>query len=495
MAHPAIRAREAYRTGKALAVTSAVPSRPDHDDRKSDNSPLPSDQPSELAVGPDALAASEVIAGRGPASVVETGPICGPSLFHGFRALRHRDFRLFYVGQLVSLIGTWMQSLAQSWLILILTHSAFALGLVGALQFLPVLFLSAFGGLIADRAPKRNLLLGTQSAQMLLAFALAGLTAVGKETFAIVLMLALLLGIANAVDMPTRQAFVVEMVGPNDLINAIALNSTLFNAARLIGPALAGLLIGIVGIAGCFFLNGASFLAVIFGLLLIHQPAFEPRHFESVREVWQDLQEGFQYVRRSTSVRAVILITGFVGTFAANFNVVTPILAQNVLYVGATGLGWLMAAMGFGSLIASLGIAYFANTPHPRAVAASAVVFSVLDMLLAPIHSYAAALAILALIGASMVILSSMANSYLQLTVPHRLRGRVMSLYTTVFVGTTPIGNTLTGLLAETTQAFGPLFYGGLISLLATIWLSTPLWRRIRHGRIRSEGDQYRSPP
>ncbi|HUX85678.1 MAG TPA: MFS transporter, partial [Chloroflexota bacterium] len=384
------------------------------------------------------------------------------------------------------------QSLAQSWLVLTLTHSALALGIVGALQFLPVLLLSAFGGLIADRAPKRNVLLGTQTAQMVLAFVLAVLTAQGRETYTIVLLLALLLGIANAVDMPTRQAFVVELVGPEDLANAIALNSALFNAARLVGPALAGVLIGIVGIAGCFYINGASFLAVILGLLLIAQPAVEPRHFESFQDVWNDLEEGFQYVRHAGSVRAVILITGAVGMFAANFNVVTPILAQNVLQVGPTGLGLLMAAMGVGSLFASIGMAYFGNNPHPRAVAISGVTLAILDMALAPIRSYSVALALLVLIGAAMVVLSATANSYVQLTVPNRLRGRVMSLYTTVFVGTTPIGNTLAGALAETTQAFGPLFYGGFAALLATIWLSIPLTQQRPPSERGSEEDFLR---
>jgi len=452
----------------------------------------PPGPPLARSTNPDALAASEVVAGRGPASVVETRPVGGPSILVGFRALRHRDFRLFFLGQLVSLIGTWMQSLAQSWLVLILTHSALALGIVGALQFLPVLLLSAFGGLIADRAPRRNVLLGTQTAQMILAFVLAVLTAQGRETFTIVLVLALLLGIANAIDMPTRQAFVVELVGPEDLANAIALNSALFNAARLVGPALAGVFIGIVGIAGCFYINGASFLAAIFALLLIKPPAVEPRYFESIQDVWQDLEEGFQYVRHETSVRAVIMITGVVGTFAINFNVVTPILAQNVLQVGPTGLGMLMAAMGVGSLVASLGMAYFGNNPHPHAVAISGAALSLLDMALAPIHSYPAALALLVLIGAAMVVLAATANSYIQLTVPNHLRGRVMSLYTTVFVGTTPIGNTLAGALAETTDAFGPLFYGGFVALLATIWLSVPLWRQRPPHQIQGEEDQFR---
>jgi MFS family permease len=191
-----------------------------------------------------------------------------PSFLQGFRALRHRDYRLFFSGQLISLVGSWMQRLAQSWLVLTLTHSPFALGLVGAIQFLPMLFISPLGGIIADRVPKRTILLGTQAAMMLLAFILAALVWLNLVTYPEILVLAFLLGLANVIDVPTRQAFVVEVVGPDDLMNAIALNSTLFNTARLLGPAIAGLLIAGVGVAMCFFLNGVSFLAVIGGYMM-----------------------------------------------------------------------------------------------------------------------------------------------------------------------------------------------------------------------------------
>ncbi|HVC33100.1 MAG TPA: MFS transporter [Chloroflexota bacterium] len=428
------------------------------------------------AAAPDALLASEEVAGRGPVSVLEFAPPRAPSALHGFRALRHHDFRLFYSGQLVSLIGTWMQDLAQSWLALVLTNSALALGLVGAVQFLPVLLFSTFGGTIADRAPKRWVLVGTQSAQMVLAFVLAALTFTHVVTYVDVLILALLLGTASSVDMPTRQAFVVELVGPKDLMNAIALNSSMFNAARLIGPSIAGLLIGIIGIDGCFFLNGLSFSAVIVSLLLMHPPAPAARGRAAFQGIWEDLREGLRYVRQAPSVLAVIVLVGLLGTFGYNFNVVLPILARNVLVVGATGLGWLTGAMGLGSLVASLGVAYFGGQPRPRVIVGAAAAFSVLEIALAPVSSYAVALALLVVIGASMVVVSAIANTYVQSSVPHRLRGRVMSIYSTVFVGTTPIGNTLAGAIAATSGTFGPLLLGGLMSLVGAVVVGRWLW-------------------
>lgn len=426
--------------------------------------------------GGDALVASEEVAGRGPASVIELGPPRAAALLHGFRALRHRDFRIFYAGQSISLIGTWMQSLAQSWLVLVLTESPFALGLVGALQFLPVLLFSAFGGAIADRVPKRAVLVGTQTGEMVLAFVLAVLTLTGIVTYVDVLIVALLLGVNNSIDMPTRQSFVAELVEPRDLVNAIALNSSLFNAARLIGPALAGLLIGTVGIAGCFFLNGLSFIPVIFGLLQMHPSAPPGRIEASFQAIWTDLREGFRYIRGQRTALAVVILVGAIGTFGLNFNVVLPILARNVLGVGATGLGWLMAAVGFGSLLASLGLAYLAGEPHPHMIVVAAVAFSVLEIALAPVTSFSLALLLLVFIGGAVVTISALANTYIQLCVPHQLRGRVMSIYTTVYVGTTPIGNTLAGAIAETSGSFGPLLLGGLASLAATLCVARWLW-------------------
>ncbi len=406
---------------------------------------------------------------------IDPRPPHTPGLLSGFRALRHRNFRLFFTGQLISVIGTWMQSLAQSWLVLTLTNSPFALGMVGALQFLPVLFLAPFGGTIADRFPKRLVLLGTQSTMMILALVLAALDWANVVTYPEILVLAFLLGLANAVDMPTRQALVVELVGPEDLINAIALNSTLFNMARLIGPAIGGLLIAALGIAWCFFLNGVSFLAVLAGLILMKGPAMPPRRLGSVSAVLSDLQEGFAYVRQTAPVLAVILMLGMIGTFGINFNVLVPLLAKSTLNVGAVGLGWLMSAMGAGSLVASLSIAYLSREPRPVWILLPAAAFGVVELILASARSYPLALLLLALAGAMQVIFSAQANSFVQLAVPNQLRGRVMAIYMMLWAGTTPIGSTLIGALAESTGTFGPFLLGGVASLVAVLGVSRTL--------------------
>jgi MFS family permease len=403
-----------------------------------------------------------------------------PGVLSGFRALRHRDFRLFFSGQLVSLVGTWMQSLAQSWLVLTLTNSPFALGLVGALQFLPVLFLSPFGGTIADRVPKRTVLILTQTTMMLLAFILAALDFLKIVTYPEILALAFGLGLANSIDMPTRQAFVVEMVGREDLMNAIALNSTLFNTARLIGPAIGGLLIAAVGIAACFFLNGLSFVAVIVGLFLIHPKPVTRRLSGSVGQVLDELAEGFGYVRHAPVVLAVILMLGAIGTFGVNFNVVLPILAQTTLKVGATGLGWLTASMGLGSLVASLFIAYLSKEPRPSLILGAAAAFCVFEVILAPVRSFPVDLILLACVAAAQTVFAAQSNTIVQLSVPGDLRGRVMAIYMMFWAGTTPIGNTLIGWVAESTGTFGPFLLGGVGSLLAVIGTAPIIWRARR---------------
>jgi MFS family permease len=431
--------------------------------------PSPVEPPLRLVRPSDAVVSSETAVGRGAASITDTRPPRTPSFLSGFRALRHRDFRLFFAGQLVSLVGTWMQSLAQSWLVLTLTNSPFALGLVGALQFLPVLFLSPFGGTIADRFPKRKVLLATQSTMMLLAFVLAALVWAKVVTFAEILIVAFLLGLANSIDMPTRQAFVVELVGPDDLMNAIALNSTMFNLARLIGPAVGGLLIAVVGIAICFFLNGVSFIAVLIGLALMRLAGVPPRRLGAPTQVFADLREGFRYVRHTPAVLGIILLLGAVGTFGINFNVLTPLLAYSTLRVGPVGLGWLTTAMGAGSLVASLAIAYLAKQPRPALILGAAAAFGLLEVLLGPARSFPADLALLALVGAMQVTFASQANTFVQLVVPHQLRGRVMAIYMMLWAGTTPIGNTIVGALAESTGTLGPFLLGGIASLLAVV--------------------------
>ncbi len=396
----------------------------------------------------DPLAETEVVAGRGPDSTLEFQPR-RVALARGVAALRYRDFRLYWSGQVVSLIGTWMQIVAQSWLVLQLSNSAFILGALTALQFLPILSLSIFGGVIADRLPRRQLLLGTQAAALALAFALGALTQTGLVRISYVMVLAVLLGLVNAVDMPTRQAFVVELAGPADLQNAIALNSAAFNSARLIGPAAAGLAIGALGIAGCFYLNAASFIAAIGTLAFVQagkQPAMRRVQATSVGE---DLREGLGYVRHTPLVSLVILLVALVGTFGMNLAVLIPVLARDYLQVGAQGFGFLTSAAGLGSLAAALLLAFLPQTPRPEFLLASAAALGVTELALAAVRQYSPALIILGGTGFAMVFFTTLANTVLQTVTPDALRGRVMSVFATVFAGTTPLGSLFAGGLTQ----------------------------------------------
>src|SRR2546425_6565645 len=282
-------------------------------------------------------------------------------LLRTFVALRHRNFRLFWFGQMISLTGTWMQTIGQAWLVLQLTQSAWLLGIVGALQFLPVMLLSLFGGVLADRVPKRKVLLFTQSFAMLQAAVLWTLVATGEVRLWHVLVLATLLGLTNAIDMPTRQAFVVEMVGREDLPNAIALNSSLFNLARIVGPGIGGIIIAWAGVAPLFLLNAISFIAVIIGLALIdmnHLYALAKRPNVSLDTVkqstLQSLREGLAYVIRTPSVLLIIAVVGVISLFGINFNVILPLFATDVLHAGPEGFGFISAAFGLGSLFSAL---------------------------------------------------------------------------------------------------------------------------------------------
>ena len=387
-------------------------------------------------------------------------------------ALRHRNFRLFWFGQLISLVGTWMQSLAQAWLVLLLTHDPIWLGFVAAIQFLPVLILGLFGGVIADVLPKRRTIIGTQVASMLLAFVLAALTFANVVQVWHILVLAALLGLVNAVDMPTRQAFVVEMVGRADITNAVGLNSAIFNAARIVGPALGGILIGLVGVTACFFLNGLSFVAVIVGLLMMREadllPAARLARPTSVRDVADTLAEGLRYVRATPVVLLAVVLVGLVSTFAMNFNVVAPALAQTVLGVGATGLGFLMASMGLGSLTAALLVASL-DRPRPTIIVVGAFGLGAMEIVLGGVTSYPVALVAMFGAGFGAIAMMVSANTSIQLAVPDRLRGRVLSVYTTVFAGSTPIGAPIIGWLASAFGTQVALVVGGGIALVAAL--------------------------
>jgi MFS family permease len=391
--------------------------------------------------------------------------------------LRHRNFRLFWFGQMVSLIGTWMQSTGQAWLVLVLTDSPFLLGLITALQWAPVLIFTLLAGALADRFPKRNLLVATQASLMVLAFVLSALTLTNHVRYWHVAILATLLGVVNAFDGPTRQAFVVEMVGKDDLMNAIALNSTVFNIARIIGPAAAGLVTKEFGPGWAFFANGASFIAVIAALLAMDT---EGRRRVEVphRGIVEDVREGIAYIARTPVVLTIILLLGLISTFTLNFNIWVPLLARQVLHGDAGLYGFLMSAMGAGALVGAVALAFVSGRgPQRRLLAAGAILVSASELALTVVRHNFVAAAVLALAGWSMLIYTANSNITVQVTVPDHLRGRVMSVYFLVFAGVTPFGAIFAGSIAQRFGTPTSLAAGGVVGLLSTavvgLW-----WRR-----------------
>jgi MFS family permease len=364
------------------------------------------------------------------------------------RALNHRDFRLFFAGQLVSLIGTWMQSVGQAWLVLELTNSPLRLGLIGTLQFSPVLLLSFVSGAIVDRLPKRRLIVATQTALMVQAFGLAALVHTGHVQYWHVAVLATMFGIVNTFDMPARQAFIVDMVGKSDLMNAIALNSATFNGARMVGPAVAGLLVARYGVAPAFLLNGLSFLAVITALLFMRSQGLpHPGEHRSMRE---EIVEGIAYALDTPRVALTLSLVLAVSLFAMNYNVLVPLLARDVLHQQAGGFGVLMGAVGVGSLGGAVVLALLAGGRPPLSMlAVPAVAMSVAAIAVSGASQFWLAAVLLAVMGFNGLLFLAGANTTLQLTVPDRLRGRVMGLYMLVFPGVTPVGSLLSGSLAE----------------------------------------------
>ena len=394
-------------------------------------------------------------------------------LGRAFVALRHRNFRLFWYSQMVSLVGTWMQSTAQSWLVLELTHSALWLGIVGALQFLPIMFFAMFGGVIADRVPKRTLLLITQSAAAVQAIVLWLLVFSGTVQLWHVLILATLLGLTNALDMPTRQAFVVEMVGRDTLPNAIALNSSSFNLARVLGPGLGGLLIAWLGVAPLFLLNAISFIPVITAIAFIDNSRLYGRPAKNTviqkQGTFKSLGEGLTYIKQTPAVLMVITVIGAVSLFGINFNVILPLFATDVLHSGAAGFGFISAAIGLGALASALWIAWGNKTPSIPKMLIGAIIFSVLEILFALSHLYVLSLVLIAAVGFAQITFSATANTAIQTVTPDHLRGRVMSVYMLVFAGSTPLGNLFVGVLAHVYSAPLALIVCGGLSLLAAL--------------------------
>ncbi len=394
------------------------------------------------------------------------------------RPFKHRNYRLWFVGQSISGIGTWMQMVAQSWLVLSLTGDPFMMGVVAAAQYSPVLVFGLFGGLVADGLPKRRVLLTTQSIFGALALVLWALSASGTVQVWHVVLVAFGFGLANSMDMPTRNSFSVEMVGREDVANAVAMNSALFNAARIVGPAVAGLTIGLFGVSIAFLLNGISYLAVIGGLFLMRQQELKSpptiARPESVRAVVASLGEGLGYVRRTPLVLVCVVLVGTVATFGMNFTVLIPALARDVLGTDAAGYGFLMSASGLGALIAALRIASQKRS-RLMLIGVGGLILGSMEVLLGFSRIYPLSWLAMLIIGFGSVSMTATSNATVQLRVPDQLRGRVMSVYMTIFVGSTPIGSLIVGAIASRLGTDIAVSFGGAVSaaaaIYATFWL------------------------
>jgi MFS family permease len=393
---------------------------------------------------------------------------------HGFRALRSRNYRLFWFGQMVSVAGTWMQDTALALLVLHLTDSPFALGLSMTIRFLPALCISLCGGVIADRLPKRPTLIATQAVQLVIALILAILTHSGVITVGLIYVLAALRGAVDAVDMPTRQAFTVEMAGADDLPNAVALNSAQFNVARIVGPAIAGLLVPTLGYALCFYLNAVSFLAVIAAYVLMRDDELQKAPCVPRGSTLRQVGQGLSYAGRTPEILVILVIMAALGAFGFNFSTIFPLVNQYVLRGGSTGLAVLLVLSGVGSVIAGLFTAY-GGKPSERRLFVSAGVFTLLLFLLGLSRWQAVTFALSFFIGVSSIIFMTSANTRLQLVVAGEMRGRVMGMYALLFVGTTPIGSLLVGALAEKNGV--PMMVVEMaavcaVGLLAAVWFA-----------------------
>ncbi len=397
-----------------------------------------------------------------------------------FGALQYREFRLFWFGQLISLSGTWMQSVAQGWLVYSLTKSPFYLGLVAASGSLPILLFTFAGGILADRFRKRNLLLLTQALSILPALLLGVLTDINLVAVWEVALLALLLGTINAFDIPARQSFIVELVGKGSLMNAIALNSAEFHGARIIGPVIAGMTIAYLGLPACFYLNAASFLAVIVAL---SKMKIKGEIHKSSEGFVSDFMEGIRYVKDTAEVYRVMVLIALFSLIGMPFITLLPIFAGEIFRTGAKGFGFLVSATGAGALSAALFLAFKGDIKEKnRFMALSAVCFSFALLAFSLSRVLYLSMALLVCIGWGLVSFLATANSFIQLSVPDKLRGRVMSVFTFVFLGTAPIGNSLIGILADflgTTDAIG-------ISSIFCIIASTVFSMKISRGRCYS---------
>jgi MFS family permease len=390
----------------------------------------------------------------------------GISFRKTFSALKHRNFRLFFSGQLISFTGTWMTTTAQGWLVYQLTGSKALLGLVAAAASAPMLFFATWGGWVADRHPKRSVIVVTQTCSMILSLAMAALVWSDLVRPWHIIVLAILGGITMAFDMPARQSFLIEMTSREDLMNAISLNSSAFNCARIVGPSIAGFLMFQVGIAACFLVDGLSFLAVIAGLLLMRLPKHTPIQSES--SALGQAFDGFRYVWNHRRVLTILSLFAVVGIFGWSYSVLMPAFARDVLHLGENGYGLLMAGSGVGALAAALTVASAGHIFPTRIMALGGIaIFSASLALFAFTRNLYLATVLLAIVGFGIVLYFSTSNTVLQSIVPDEMRGRVMGIWTLIFGGMIPLGSLQAGLMADFLGAPATIAIGALICALA----------------------------
>ncbi|HJX01105.1 MAG TPA: MFS transporter [Terriglobales bacterium] len=391
-----------------------------------------------------------------------------------FRALRHRNFQLFFGGQLISLIGTWMQNVAQSWLVYKMTGSSLLLGAVGFSSQIPIFLLSPVGGAVVDRRHRHGIIVATQTASMILAFILAAITLLGVVKVWHIFVLSALLGFVNAFDIPARQAFIVEMVGKENLMNAIALNSSMFNGARIIGPAVAGMLVASIGEGWCFFANAVSYVAVLIGLFMMKVPQWVPQPRET--SALSDIKEGFTWVANTMPISALLLLVGLVSLVGMPYAVLMPVFADQILHSGARGLGILMGFSGAGALIGALILAAKSSLRGLGTwVAACSASFGLFLILFGYSRIFWLSAVLLIPVGLFMMVQMAATNTLIQSMVPDRLRGRLMSLYSMMMMGMAPVGALLAGALSERLGAPLTVALGGMCSILGAMWFGTRL--------------------
>ncbi|CAH1214219.1 Enterobactin exporter EntS [Paenibacillus allorhizoplanae] len=389
-----------------------------------------------------------------------------------FHALTHKNYRYMWLGQCVSLIGTWMQNIGQSWLVLTLTGSSLKLGIVAACQFLPILLFSLFAGIIVDKFPKKKILILTQTVSMILAFALATLVLTDTVRYEYILVLALLLGLNNTLDMPTRQAFNVEIVGKEDLMNAIALNSTTFNMARIVGPSIGAVMMAWLGAGWCFLLNGVSFIAVLYGLIHIEAAPYV-RKMRAKEGILKEIKDGIVYIAKDPILSPTVLLVTVIGTLAFNFNILIPVFTKNVLHMGETTYGTLMSCLGVGSLAGALTMSFRSKRgPKLKLSMAASCMVAICLILNGLSGSVWVCGTLLAFTGFFNILFATNSNSALQMYAKDEYRARVMSVYSLVFAGSTPIGSLFSGFIADRFGANGAFVACGVLTGLLCLFIT-----------------------